>query len=260
MIIFNNNTFILQTENTGYMFRITKHCHLEHIYYGNKLPDGISAQDIEALAPKRTAQAGSTVAYDKEDNLYCLDTMCFEWSGIGRGDYRFSPAEIKMPDGSFVSDFIYESHSVKEGIIPMKELPSSHGAENECASLEIILRDKVCSVTLKLIYTVFEKSDCITRRVILENNGASLVIRRLLSMSLDMANFSRIKKITVTMIKSAMFPNWLSELVIPSDAPAFSCFAMSIAMEARYQHYYMFTRTEKNHKEHDKKFGQEKTA
>jgi alpha-galactosidase len=192
MIIFNNNTFILQTENTGYIFRITKHGHLEHIYYGKRLADDISASDIEAIAPKRTAQTGSTVAYDREDNLYCLDTMCFEWSGIGRGDYRFSPAEIKMPDGGFISDFIYESHSIKKGIIPMKELPSvlpaSHGAESECDSLEILLRDKVCNVTLKLLYTIYEKTNCVTRRVALENNGSPLVIRRLLSLSLDMPN------------------------------------------------------------------------
>jgi alpha-galactosidase len=188
MIIFNNNTFILQTENTGYIFRITKHGHLEHVYYGVRLAGDISASDIETLAPKRTAQAGSTVVYDREDNLYCLDTMCFEWSGIGRGDYRFSPAEIKMPDGGFVSDFVYESHSVKEGIIPMKEMPASHGTESECASLKIYLRDKVCNVTLKLLYTVYEKANCITRRAVLENNGAPLVIRRLLSLSLDMPN------------------------------------------------------------------------
>jgi alpha-galactosidase len=192
MIIFNNNAFILQTENTSYIFRITKHGHLEHIYYGAKLADDISVSDIDALAPKRTAQAGSTVVYDREDNLYCLDTMCFEWSGIGRGDYRFSPAEIKMPDGSFISDFVYKNHSIKEGIIPMKELPAelptSHGAESECTSLEVLLQDKVCDVTLKLLYTVYKKANCITRRVVLENNSSPLVIRRLLSLSLDMPN------------------------------------------------------------------------
>jgi alpha-galactosidase len=185
MITVTNNIFILQTSDTGYIFRITKHGHLEHVYYGAKL----SSPDIEALVPKRTAQAGSTVAYDREDPLYCLDTMCFEWSGIGRGDYRFSPAEIKMPDNGFVTDFVYDSHSVKEAAIPMKALPCAHGANDECASLELRLRDKACGVTLTLIYTVYEKANVITRRAVLENNETNpLVIRRLLSMSLDMAN------------------------------------------------------------------------
>ncbi|MDR0442852.1 MAG: alpha-galactosidase [Treponema sp.] len=185
MITFADNVFRLETADTGYTFRITKHGHLEHIYYGAKLP----SPDIEALAHKRTAQAGSTVAYGKEDPLYCLDTMCLEWSGIGKGDYRLSPAEFKMPDGGFVTDFVYESHSVKDGYIPMKELPSACAVDGECASLIINLRDKSCAVTLTLIYTVFEKANCITRRVILENrDNRPLVIRRLLSMSFDTVN------------------------------------------------------------------------
>ncbi|MCL2264484.1 MAG: alpha-galactosidase [Treponema sp.] len=190
MITINDNIFRLQTDDTEYIFRRTKHGHLEHIYYGAKLASVES--DIEALAPKRTAQAGATtVAYDRDDNLYCLDTMCLEWSGIGKGDYRFSPAEIKMPDEGFVADFVYENHSVKDGAIPMKELPSAYGGQNECASLEINLRDKTCDVSLTLIYTVFKKENVITRRAVLANNDEqSLVIRRLLSMSLDMPNMN----------------------------------------------------------------------
>jgi len=192
MIIVNDKVFHLLTDNTEYIFRLTKHGHLEHIYYGAKLSDHsrVVGADIEALAHKRTTEAGSTtVAYDREDSLYCLDIMCLEWSGIGKGDFRFSPAEIKMPNESFVSDFVYQSHSVKDGTIPMKELPGAEGKENECASLEIQLRDKACDVTLLMIYTVYEKANVITRRVVLENTGnSSVVIRRLLSMSLDMPN------------------------------------------------------------------------
>ena len=189
MINFSDNVFRLQTDSTEYIFRVTKHGHLEHVYYGTKLAPPDSSCDIESLAHKRTAQVGSAVAYDREDPLYCLDAMCLEWSGIGKGDYRFSPAEIKMPDDGFVTDFVYEGHSVKEGNIPMKELPSSHGADEECASLSLRLRDRTCAVTLTLVYTVYEKANVITRRAVLENGEANpLVIRRLLSMSFDMPN------------------------------------------------------------------------
>jgi alpha-galactosidase len=188
MITINNNIFYLQTEDTEYIFRLTKHGHLEHVYYGAKLNS--SEQDVDALAHKRTAQAGqTTVAYDAEDPLYSLDTMCLEWSGIGKGDYRFSPAEIKMPDNGFVTDFVYKSHNVKKGCIPMKDLSSASGKEDECTSLEVQFCDKACNVTLKLIFTVYEKTNVISRRVVLQNNEDSgIVIRRLLSMSLDMPN------------------------------------------------------------------------
>jgi alpha-galactosidase len=189
MINVNDGVFRLQTADTEYIFRITKHGHLEHVYYGAKLAASDSASEIEALAPKRTALTGGTVAYDREETLYCLDNMCLEWSGMGKGDYRYSPSEIKMPDGGFVTDFVYKSYDIKPGPLPMEALPSARGTNDECSSLELRLCDKACDVCVIMIYTVYEKANVITRRLILENNDThSLLIRRLLSMSLDMPN------------------------------------------------------------------------
>ena len=180
-----DNIFSLETADTGYIFRVTQHGHLEHIHYGKRL----ALSDIEALAPKRTAQIGSTVAYDREDPLYCLDTMCLEWSGTGKGDYRYSPSEIKMPDNGFITDFIYESHHIIRGPVPMDTLPSAFGTENECETLMVRMRDTACDVQLTMYYTVFEAANIISRRLTLENRDARpLVIRRLLSMMLDMPN------------------------------------------------------------------------
>ena len=191
MVAFSGNIFRLQTNSTEYIFRITKHGHLEHIHYGALLNNNyaLTADDIEALSLKRTAMPGSsTIAYDREDSAYCLDTMCFEWSGTGKGDFRLPPSEIVMPDKSYVSDFIYESHIIKEGAIPLKELPSAFGKENECSSLEVRMRDKNCGVFLVLIYTIYEKANCITRRAVLFNNDKTVILRRFLSMSVDMPN------------------------------------------------------------------------
>ena len=185
MITFSENTFFLGTTDTGYIFRVAKHGHLEHIYYGAKL----ASPDTEALSPKRTAQIGATVAYERGDPLYCLDTMCLEWSGCGKGDYRYSPSEIKMPNDGFVTDFVYQSHNISKGPVPMGALPGARGTENECETLAISLRDTVCDVGITLYWTVFEATNIISRRVVLENRDARpLVIRRLLSMSLDMPN------------------------------------------------------------------------
>ena len=185
MIEVLDNVFRLRTADTEYLFRRTKHGHLEHVYYGA----GLASPDIEALAPKRTAQAGSTVAYDREDPLYCLDTMCLEWSGIGKGDYRYAPAEIKMPGGNFISDFVYESHALRKGAAPPETLPSACACGDECASLLVELRDRACNVRLTLVYTVYEIANVISRRAVIENRDASpLALRRFLSMSVDMPN------------------------------------------------------------------------
>ncbi|MGE5495304.1 MAG: alpha-galactosidase [Burkholderiales bacterium] len=175
--------FRLTTNETSYWFRVTSFGHLEHIHYGERL----AAQDPEGLILKRTALYGSSVVYDSSDPTYCLDNMCLEWSGIGRGDYRHSPAEIKMPDGTFTCDFLYKSHRILKGFVKMETLPCSYGGESDCDTLEITMLDESNNVELLLYYTVYEQTDVITRRAVLINhNEKPLVIRRLMSMSLDM--------------------------------------------------------------------------
>ncbi len=185
MIEERDGLFFLTTDSTSYWFRVTKFGHIEHIHYGERL----AVQDPEGLALKRTAMYGSSVLYDESDPVYCLDTMALEWSGIGRGDYRHSPAEIKMPDGSFACDFVVRGHRVAPGFVPMETLPGAYGEKDDCDTLEITLEDKSNTVELLLYYTVFPKTDVITRRAVLLNrNDKPLVIRRLMSMMTDMPN------------------------------------------------------------------------
>ena len=112
MIHEENRLFRLATKNTSWWFCVTEFGHMEHIHYGERLAED---QDPEGLRLKRTAIPGSSVLYSPKYPNYCLDTLCLEWSGIGRGDYRHSPAELKMPDGSFSCDFVYRSFRVFAG-------------------------------------------------------------------------------------------------------------------------------------------------
>jgi len=190
MIHVENNEFRLNTKNTSYWFRVTPYRHLEHIYYGSRLPED---QAMDALALKRVMPVGGTVAYAKDDNAYSLDSLCLEWSGIGKGDYREPPAEIRMPDGTYTADFLYQSHRVEAGCVPMETLPTAEGEDAE--TLIITMLDEPNQVYLDLYYTVFTETDVITRRAVLRNeNENTLTMRRLLSMMLDMPNdnFQRI--------------------------------------------------------------------
>jgi len=183
MISESNGLFRLDTANTSCWFRVTRFGHIEHIHYGVRLAE----QDPEGLALKRTAMYGSSVLYDESDPFYCLDTMALEWSGIGRGDYRHSPAEIKMPDGSFACDFVYRRHRIVSGSVPMETLPSAAGGSGDCDTLEITMEDVSNRVELLLYFTAYWQTDVITRRAVLVNrNGNPLVIRRLMSMMTDL--------------------------------------------------------------------------
>ncbi len=185
MITFKENVFRLETHDTSYWFRISEFNHMEHIYYGSRLIE----QDVEAIRLKHSAELGSSVAYDESDVTYSMDSLCHEYSGIGIGDYRHSPIEIKMPDTTFVSDFVYKSHRIFKGHMEMSTLPSAYGKDEECSTLEISLADKSNDVELLMFYTVYENNNVISRRVVLKNNNDhKLIIRRIMSMMLDMPN------------------------------------------------------------------------
>lgn len=185
MIDIQGQVFRLETTETSYWFRITKFGHLEHIYYGSKL----KSQNVEALLHKRTAVVGSSIVYDPSDELYVLDQMCLEWSGTGRGDYRYSPLELQLPDSSFVHDFVYDSHEVVKGNLLMNTLPGSYGTKDECETLVITLKEVSNPLTLKLYYTVYEATNVITRRAVLTNlSDTKVSIRRILSAMVDIPN------------------------------------------------------------------------
>lgn len=182
-ITYDKGVFALDTDRTSYIFRVTKFRHLEHVHYGER----VRASDAEALSVKHDIQLGSSVMYDESDDCYCLDNLCLEWSGVGRGDYRQTPIEAKMPDGSFSSDFLYDSHEIVSGCLPMHSLPAAYDDENAAQTLIIHMRERDRAVTLELYYTVFPASNVISRRCVIENNcEGDISLRRIMSMSLDM--------------------------------------------------------------------------
>lgn len=183
MIRYERGIFFLNTDRTSYIFRITGQGHPEHIFYGARMED----PNVEALEFKRTAVVGGTVVYDESDPMYCLDILPLEWSGIGKGDFRHCPCEIKMPDGTYVTDFVFRSHEIIDGPVTSETLPCSVAEAGESQTLSILLKDKLFDVELTLLYTVFPSTDVITRRSILRNrSGRPVVIRKMMSMMLDL--------------------------------------------------------------------------
>lgn len=182
-ITVKDGVFTLRTKNSSYILRKTKFGHLEHIHYGVPVSEG----DVPALELKNDIQTGSSVMYDPSDDTYCLDTMCLEWSGVGRGDYRQTPLEAKLSDGSFANDFVYEKHDIVRGCVPMNSLPNAYDDKDEAETLIISLKERSHKLELRLYYTVFPESNVIARRTELINNSdGDISLRRFMSMSLDM--------------------------------------------------------------------------
>ena len=179
MINVKDQVFRLETKGTTYAFRINEG-YPEHLYYGRRIVDS----DFTAVALKNTIDLGCTVK--TEGSKFFLERNLLEYSGVGRGDYRHNPIELLMPDGTFVCDFVYDSHRIYDGAYSTEGLPTAHGGAQ---TLEITFVDKkFTDIALKLNYTVFEDCDAICRNVELVNdNDGPVYIRKLMSLMLDLA-------------------------------------------------------------------------
>ncbi|MDD4311220.1 MAG: alpha-galactosidase [Eubacteriales bacterium] len=186
MINYQDRLFTLETERTSYQFRVAEFGHLEHIYYGERIPRG----EIATLTTKHSIMQGSCVLYDAaQDDTYCLDTMPLEWSGVGCGDYRQTPIEVKLADGTYRNDFLYDSYEIVSGCVKMESLPSAYDETNSAQTLIITMLDRAANLKLLLYYTLFPETDVISRRCVLINSGENAVsIRRIMSMQIDMEN------------------------------------------------------------------------
>lgn len=183
MISENKGLFTLDTRNTTYAFMVLPTGHPEHLYYGKKIA---IAGHGEALSHKQTTPVGNTVSYSDENVSFSLEAARLEMSSYGKGDIREPFLEIVHADGSFTSDFLYDSFEIKNGRDELTTLPCSYGSEAEVSQLKLVLKDKNYGLTLELYYYVYENCDVIGRSCRLINDSDVRVdIRRIMSMLMD---------------------------------------------------------------------------
>ena len=182
------NLFVLDTLNTTYAFHILPSGHLEHMHYGRRIRIE-SESDAAALVEKRLCLPGSSVCYSPEYPALGLEDVCLEMSSHGKGDIREPFIEVTHADGSYTSDFLFDSAEIRPGKAPFDTLPGSYEENGDVEELVVTLKDKQYDLTLELHYFVFEKYDVISRSAKLINTSADdITLERLMSLQLD---FSR---------------------------------------------------------------------
>lgn len=174
-----NKSFLLSTDHTSYLFKVDKYGHLEHIHYGAK----VKMEDADALSFKKLILHGSTVMYDKKNEILTMDSLPQEFGTYGTGD--FNEASIEIEDGeSYTCDFLYESHEIIEGNVSIKDLPSSYGADK---TLIVHMGDKVNELKLDLYYAIYPQCDVISRRAVLTNSSKkTFTLHKMMSYCLDL--------------------------------------------------------------------------
>jgi alpha-galactosidase len=183
MIKFIEPYFIIETKSLSYAIKILETGHLEHLYFGDKILE----TDLDFLHTKLSAKARGVIDYLEEKGKDIpLDLICLEFSSSGKGDFKLSPIELKMPDQSFVSDFTYQKHEMIEGILPSDTLPTPYDDEKNTKTLIITLKDTKFNIYIDLIYTTYYDVNIISRKTIIRNNEKETIsLRKIMSMSFD---------------------------------------------------------------------------
>ncbi len=182
-IIFNkeNRLFHIKTSKTSYVMRVLETGHLINLYWGRK----INSNKIDYVVKKRPC--GSFLAdLDNIDALH-LEVIPQEYPSYGNPDLRSPAVQIKLENGTTVTDFRYHSHEIYNGKKVLKGLPATYVEnEDEAETLEITLKDELVGLRVVLSYTVFKNYDAITRSCRIINNSKEEVdVLRALSANVD---------------------------------------------------------------------------
>ena len=175
--------FILNTQNTSYVFKLLENGQLEHLYYG----PAIEVLSSDGLCESHVFPPGNSSVYSSGYGNFSPEDIRYGYSAPGKGDIRETMIGAVYADGSRSIDPVYVSHEVMSGKPELKLMPSSYGKDDEVQSLIIKLKDRNGSLYFELIYSVFEKTDVICRRLKIVNEGEEKVrLLKALSMQLDM--------------------------------------------------------------------------
>ena len=182
-IIFNkeNRLFHIKSKKTSYVMRVLETGHLINLYWGRK----INSNKIDYVVKKRPC--GSFLAdLDNIDELH-LEVIPQEYPSYGNPDLRSPAVQIKLANGTTVTDFRYYSHEIYKGKKELQGLPATYVEnEDEAETLEITLKDELVGLKVVLSYTVFENYDAITRSCRIINDSEKEVdILRALSANVD---------------------------------------------------------------------------
>ncbi len=181
--------FKLDTKHTSYLMGLTAEGYLGHIYYGKKLQHADGAwlmRTVDVPTPSVRAREAAT--------FHSL--FPFEYPAGGVGDFRETALEVVNEAGARGCELFFERYEIVGGKpafadyaesgdeMALFALPQSFAGKEEkadpgCAvrTLVITLTDPVLSLEVKLLYTVFEEEDVITRAALIRNRSEEKTLR-----------------------------------------------------------------------------------
>lgn len=178
-------TFHLYNEKISYLMKVARNGHLINLYFGKRIKD---RDDYDYLFEK--AKRAMSVATYEDDETFCPDFMRLEYPCYGNGDFRAPAFELSQPNGSRLSDFVFDHYIIQPGKLSMTGLPHVYcEEETEMTTLVVSFSDPVTNVTMELHYTIDEKRPVIMRHVVFTNQSEhTYYLNKAMSLSLDLVD------------------------------------------------------------------------
>ncbi|WP_455795635.1 alpha-galactosidase [Clostridium butyricum] len=161
--------------------QVVRDGYLAHLYYGKKIKKYNGSNKILFY------DRGFSPNPDPNDRTFSLDTLPQEYQAFGNGDFRNPAYQVKLEDGSRISDLRYLGYECYKGKKVLEGLPATYVNDmDEAETLEIYLKDNIIGLKVILKYTLFHKKDVITRSVeFINESDSNIRLQRALSLSLD---------------------------------------------------------------------------
>lgn len=184
-IIFDENKklFTLSTEHSTYQMIVDRFGVLIHTYYGKN----VGTEDMSYLLDYMDHGFSGNIYEAENERDYSLDTRPQEYTTNNVGDYRINSVSVLNPDGTDAADLRYEGYMISPGKYSIPGMPALYGGGEDADTLAVRMKDSSTGLSVVLYYSVWEKSDIITRCVKFENeNQEPIVLKKAASMNLDL--------------------------------------------------------------------------
>jgi alpha-galactosidase len=178
----NERLFHLQSKDTSYIIQLV-YGYPAHVYWGQKLSHDGKLDDILTYKERSSFSPNPL----PEDKSVSLDTLPQEYPQYGTSDFRHPAYQVRLEDGSRITELTYKGHRILNGKPKLEGLPAVYAEnEQEAQTLELELADAHSGLTVVLSYTVFEQFDAIARSVRFVNGSDQPIrLNRTLSASVD---------------------------------------------------------------------------
>ena len=176
--------FTLSNGKLTYVIHVSDRGYLETVYMG-KSWEG-QAEDLLGLIQIKGAEYlhVPTTEHRNYDKHY---SDALELSSHGLSDKRHAPILVQRKNGSYVTNFQYVSHKIYGGIAPLSQMPCARGGEEDCQTLEILLKEESRDLYLTYYLTLYRHINIIVKHFDIHNRTSDTVfIDRAMSMQLDL--------------------------------------------------------------------------